>query len=184
MIVHNAREPESEDYIMTVGERIQDLRKKKGYSQEKLAAHLNMSRQAVAKWEQNVCEPSLDCLNSMAELFEVDLDYLITGKVAKEEKAESVIHEKETTIIKEKDHLLDKKDIILLITLVTSTVAFVGLFIYALLNPLYWNQKDSFLWWYNRFWVSSGTWFRIFVLISTFGIVSSLLVFLRRRKNK
>ena len=184
MIVHNAREPESEDYIMTVGERIQDLRKKKGYSQEKLAAHLNMSRQAVAKWEQNVCEPSLDCLTSMAELFEVDLDYLITGKVAKEEKAESVIHEKETTIIKEKDHLLDKKDIILLITLVTSTVAFVGLFIYALLNPLYWNQKDSFLWWYIRFWVSSGTWFRIFVLISTFGIVSSLLVFLRRRKNK
>lgn len=88
MIVHKARDrTESEDYTMTVGERIQDLRKKKGYSQEKLAAHLNMSRQAVAKWEQNVCEPSLDCLTSMAELFEVDLDYLITGKVA-EEKAE------------------------------------------------------------------------------------------------
>ena len=185
MIVHNARDStESEDYTMTVGERIQDLRKKKGYSQEKLAAHLNMSRQAVAKWEQNVCEPSLDCLTSMAELFEVDLDYLITGKVAEEEKAESVIREKETIIIKEKDHLLDKKDIILLITFITSTVAFIGLFIYALLNPLYWNQKYSFLWWYIRFWVSSGTWFRILALISTFGIVSSLLVFLRRRKNK
>ena len=47
---------------MTVGERIQDLRKKKGFSQEKLAEYLNMSRQAVAKWEQNVCEPNLDCL--------------------------------------------------------------------------------------------------------------------------
>ncbi|MBE5733178.1 MAG: helix-turn-helix domain-containing protein [Clostridiales bacterium] len=174
---------ESEDYTMTVGERIQDLRKKKGYSQEKLAAHLNMSRQAVAKWEQNVCEPSLDCLTSMAELFEVDLDYLITGKVA-EEKAEEVIREKETIIIKEKEHLLDKKDIILLITLITSTVAFIGLFIYALLNPLYWNQKYSFVWWYVRFWVSSGTWFRILALILTIGIVSSLLVFLRRRKNK
>ena len=185
MIVHNARDrTESEDYTMTVGERIQDLRKKKGYSQEKLAAHLNMSRQAVAKWEQNVCEPSLDCLTAMAELFEVDLDYLITGKVAEEEKAEEVIREKETIIIKEKDHLLDKKDIILLITFITSTVVFIGLFIYALLNPLYWNQKYSFLWWYIRFWVSSGTWFRILALISTIGIVSSLLVFLRRRKNK
>ena len=47
---------------MTVGERIQDLRKKKGFSQEKLAEYLNMSRQAVVKWEQNVCEPNLDCL--------------------------------------------------------------------------------------------------------------------------
>lgn len=164
---------------MTVGERIQYLRKKKGYSQEKLAAHLNMSRQAVAKWEQNVCEPSLDCLTSMAELFEVDLDYLITGKVV-EEKAAEVIREKETFIIK-KDHLLDKKDIILLITLITSTVVFTGLFIYALLNPLYWNQRYSFIWWYIRFWVSSGTWFRILALISTFGIVFSLFVFLRRR---
>lgn len=168
---------------MTVGERIQDLRKKKGYSQEKLAEHLNMSRQAVAKWEQNVCQPNLDCLTSMAELFEVDLDYLITGKVT-EEKAEEVIREKETTIIKEKDSLLDKKDIILLITLIVSIIAFIGLFIYALLNPLYWNQRYSFIWWYIRFWVSTGTWFRILVLISTFGIVFSLLVFLRRRRNK
>lgn len=71
---------------MTIGERIQDLRKKKGYSQEKLATHLNMSRQAVAKWEQNVCEPSLDCLTSMADLFEVDLDYLIAGKVSEKIK--------------------------------------------------------------------------------------------------
>lgn len=167
---------------MTVGERIQNLRKKKGYSQEKLATHLNISRQAVAKWEQNVCEPSLDCLISMAELFEVDLDYLITGKVT-EEKSEETIGEKATIIIKEKDNLLDKKDIILLITFIISTIAFIGLFIYALLNPLYWNQKYSFFWWYIRFWVSSGTWFRILVLISTFGIVFSLLLFLKRRRK-
>lgn len=56
------REIAREDDVMTVGERIQDLRKKKGFSQEKLAEYLNMSRQAVAKWEQNVCEPNLDCL--------------------------------------------------------------------------------------------------------------------------
>ncbi len=65
---------------MTLGERIQELRRKKGYTQEKLALHLNLSRQAVAKWEQNACEPNLDCLVAMAELFEVDLDYLITGR--------------------------------------------------------------------------------------------------------
>lgn len=169
---------------MTVGERIQDLRKKKGFSQEKLAEYLNMSRQAVAKWEQNVCEPNLDCLARMSDLFGVDLDYLIRGKASEEVKPDNVVHEKETLIIKEKDNLLDRKDIILLITLITSTAVFIGLFIYALLNPLYYDQKTSFVWWYVRIWISDGTWFRLMVLISAFGIVFSLNTFLKRRKNK
>ena len=169
---------------MTVGERIQDLRKKKGFSQEKLAEYLNMSRQAVAKWEQNVCEPNLDCLARMSDLFGVDLDYLIRGKASEELKPGNVVREKETIIIKEKDNLLDRKDIILLITLITSTTVFIGLFIYALLNPLYYDQKTSFVWWYVRMWISDGTWFRLMVLISAFGIVFSLRTFLKRRKNK
>ena len=169
---------------MTVGERIQDLRKKKGFSQEKLAEYLNMSRQAVAKWEQNVCEPNLDCLAKMSDLFEVDLDYLIRGKASEEVKPDNVVREKETIIIKEKDNLLDRKDIILLITLITSTAVFIGLFIYALLNPLYYDQKTSFVWWYVRIWISDGTWFRLMVLISIFGIAFSLRTFLKRRKNK
>ena len=169
---------------MTVGERIQELRKKKGFSQEKLAEYLNMSRQAVAKWEQNVCEPNLDCLARMSDLFGVDLDYLIRGKASEEINSGNVVREKETIIIKEKDNLLDRKDIILLITLITSTAVFIGLFIYALLNPLYYDQKTSFVWWYVRIWISDGTWFRLMVLISAFGIVSSLRTFLKRRKNK
>lgn len=167
---------------MTVGERIQDLRKKKGYSQEKLAEYLNMSRQAVAKWEQNICEPNLDCLAKMADLFEVDLDYLIRGKALEEVKTDNVVREKETVIIKE--NLLDKKDIVLLITLITSTAVFIGLFIYALLNPIHYKQSISFIWWYARFWILDGTWFRLLVLISAFGIIFSLLTFLKRRKSK
>ena len=174
---------ESEDYTMTIGERIQDLRKKKGYSQEKLAIILNMSRQAIAKWEKNICEPNIDCLTTMAELFEVDLCYLITGNVA-EKKTNEIIHDKETIIVKENSFFLDKKDILVLITFIVSTIIFIGLFIYALLNPIYLNQKYSFLWWYIQFWVSNGTWFRGLALISVFGIFFSLIVFLRRRKIK
>ena len=169
---------------MTVGERIQDLRKKEGFSQEKLAEYLNMSRQAVAKWEQNVCEPNLDCLAKMSDLFGVDLDYLIRGKASEELKVGNVVREKETIKIKEKDNLLDRKDIILLITLITSAAVFIGLFIYALLNPLYYNQKTSFAWWYVRIWILDGTWFRLLVLISIFGIAFSLRTFLKRRENK
>ena len=173
-----------EGYIMTVGERIQDLRKKNGYSQEKLAEYLNMSRQAVAKWEQNVCEPNLDCLVLMADLFNVNLDYLIRGKASEESKTDNVVREKETVIIKETDNLSEKKDIILLITLITSIVVFAGLFIYALLNPLYYNQKTSFVWWYVRIWISDGIWFRLLALISVFGIVFSLYTFLKRQNHK
>ncbi|MDE6442588.1 MAG: helix-turn-helix domain-containing protein [Clostridia bacterium] len=168
---------------MTIGERIRDLRKKKGYSQETLAAHLNMSRQAIAKWENDVCEPNLDCLTSIAQLFEVGLDYLITGQSVNVETPKEVVREKETIIIREKNHLLDKKDIILLIAFITSIAIFIGLFIYALLNPLYYNQTYSFIWWYVRFWVSSGTWFRILVFISIICIVTSLIIFLKRRRT-
>ncbi len=64
---------------MTVGERIKNLRKERGYSQESLSKHLHVSRQAVSKWEQNVCQPSLEDLTILAELFCVDLTFLITG---------------------------------------------------------------------------------------------------------
>ena len=167
---------------MTIGERIQELRKKKGYSQEKLATYLNMSRQAIAKWERNVCEPSIDCLISMSELFKVDLDFLIAGKVVDDEKFKNVIHKTEITMLKGTCFLLDKKDIILLISFITAIVAFIGLFVYALLNPIYWNQRYSFIWWYIRFWVSSGTWFRVLNVILVLVIVLSSNAFKKTKK--
>lgn len=105
---------------MTVGERIQDLRKKKGYTQEKLAAHLNLSRQAVAKWEQNACEPNLDCLVAMAELFEVDLDYLIAGKAS-----DSVTEKAPVTAGKEKKKRppMSKKKKTVLISVIAAVIA-------------------------------------------------------------
>lgn len=172
-----------EDCTVTIGERIQELRKKKGYSQEKLATYLNMSRQVIAKWEQNVCEPSIDCLISMSELFKVDLDFLIAGKVVDDEKSKNVIHKTEITMLKGTCFLLDKKDIILLISFITAIVTFIGLFVYALLNPIYWNQRYSFIWWYIRFWVLSGTWFRVLNVILVLVIVACLLILLKRPKN-
>lgn len=171
-----------EDCTVTIGERIQELRKKKGYSQEKLATYLNMSRQAIAKWERNVCEPSIDCLISMSELFKVDLDFLIAGKVVDDEKFKNVIHKTEITMLKGTCFLLDKKDIILLISFITAIVAFIGLFVYALLNPIYWNQRYSFIWWYIRFWVSSGTWFRVLNVILVLVIVLSSNAFKKTKK--
>ncbi len=157
---------------MTLGERIQDLRKKNGYSQEKLSSKLNVSRQAVQKWEQNICEPSMESLTMLAELFNVSLDFLLLGKEKEErEKTES-------------KNTLTKTDIVLLITFLLSVALFIGLFIYSLLNPMVYNQTKSFIWWYVRIWVSTGTLFRLLVLLSVVGIVTSLILFLKKRKTK
>ena len=64
---------------MTVGDRIQNLRKTKGMSQEELADKVGVSRQAVSKWESEQETPDLEKIVIMSELFEVTTDYLLKG---------------------------------------------------------------------------------------------------------
>ena len=62
---------------MTLGEKIQALRKQQGMSQEQLADTLNISRQAVSKWETNESQPDIERLIEISNLFNVSTDYLI-----------------------------------------------------------------------------------------------------------
>lgn len=62
---------------MDFGMKLQKLRKEKGLSQEELAQQLNVSRQAVSKWESSVGYPEIDKLIIISQLFEVSIDYLI-----------------------------------------------------------------------------------------------------------
>lgn len=64
---------------MTIGDRIQELRKKKGISQEDLANSIDVSRQAVSKWESGQSSPELEKIILLSEYFEVTTDYLIKG---------------------------------------------------------------------------------------------------------
>lgn len=62
---------------MTLGEKIIHLRKKRGLSQEELAITLNVSRQAVSKWETGEAKPDTDKVVALAEYFEVTTDWLL-----------------------------------------------------------------------------------------------------------
>lgn len=62
---------------MTLGEKLQALRQKKGLSQEQLAERLEVSRQSVSKWESGQSRPDMDKLVVLAELFGVSTDYLL-----------------------------------------------------------------------------------------------------------
>ena len=65
---------------MEFQQRLYELRRKAGLSQEGLADLVGVSRQAVQKWEAGASKPDLDNLAALAGYFQVSLDYLITGK--------------------------------------------------------------------------------------------------------
>lgn len=62
---------------MTLGEKITELRKKRGLSQEDLAITLGVSRQAVSKWELGDATPDTDKIIALADYFDVTTDWLL-----------------------------------------------------------------------------------------------------------
>ena len=65
---------------MMFNEKLKELRKKKGLTQEDLASELNVSRQAITKWESGDGAPDIDNLRNIALFFHVSVDYLIDNK--------------------------------------------------------------------------------------------------------
>jgi transcriptional regulator with XRE-family HTH domain len=64
---------------MNIADRIQNLRKVKGISQEELADKVGVSRQAVSKWEGEQSVPDLEKVIIMSEYFNVTTDYILKG---------------------------------------------------------------------------------------------------------
>jgi transcriptional regulator with XRE-family HTH domain len=62
---------------MTIGEQISTLRKRKKWSQTKLAEISSTSREAIGKYERGEVTPSVEVAKRLAILFEVSLDYLV-----------------------------------------------------------------------------------------------------------
>ena len=65
---------------MTVGNRISELRKKKGYTQEYVAEQLGVSRQAVSKWESDASLPSTENLLQLSNILDVSLSEITESK--------------------------------------------------------------------------------------------------------
>ncbi len=89
---------------MTIGKRISNLRKERSYSQEYVAEKLNVSRQAVSKWEQDQCAPDTYNLIALAELFDVSVEYIAVGK-----KEEITMNENQAAHIDNKEKISVRK---------------------------------------------------------------------------
>ena len=86
---------------MSFGENLINLRRQKGWSQDDLANNLNISRQAISKWENNTSKPDVDNIEKISKIFSVKIDELLNNElpndkavaldVKKEEKKEKTI---------------------------------------------------------------------------------------------
>ena len=81
---------------MTMGEKLQLLRKSRGLSQEQLAAELDVSRQAISKWECGDSTPDLDKLRAICTYFGVTTDHLIWEN--EEDAPKAAVPEKERAL--------------------------------------------------------------------------------------
>lgn len=72
---------------MKLEEKLVAMRKEKGLSQLKLAEEMNVSRQAISRWERGTAVPSTENLKYLGRLYDVPLDYLLH-----EDAPEPVLH--------------------------------------------------------------------------------------------
>lgn len=81
---------------MEFHEKLQELRRQKGLTQEELAEQLFVSRTAVSKWESGRGYPNIDSLKAIAKFFSVTIDELLSGgeilSIAEEEKQRARMH--------------------------------------------------------------------------------------------
>ena len=80
----------SERGKMMLADKIIELRKKLGWSQEQLAEQLEVSRQSVSKWESGMSIPDIDKIVKMSGLFGVSTDYLLREDISVIEPVEEL----------------------------------------------------------------------------------------------
>ena len=67
---------------MNIGDKLVELRKKKGLSQEELAEKLDVTRQTISKWELNETSPNINQAKEISRLFNVSLDELVCNNIS------------------------------------------------------------------------------------------------------
>lgn len=92
---------------MSIGERIAGLRKARNLSQGQLADALDISRQAVSKWENDQASPDTLKLVKLAEVLDTEVEYLATGRKPVYEEAPIVLN-----MVKKVDKVVEVEKIV------------------------------------------------------------------------
>ncbi len=140
---------------MELGEKLQELRKSRGLTQEELAEALYVSRTAVSKWESGRGYPNIDSLKEISSYFGVTLDELLS--------AEKIL------TIAEKENKSNIRGICDLLFGIVDIFSFILIFL-----PLYPNRVNEYIYSVNLFsYTDASTW-----IISICWIIFSLMIML------
>lgn len=107
---------------MTIGEKLLELRKSKGLSQEELAEQLHVTRQTISKWETDQSTPDFDKIVPLCNLYGISADELLIGK--KSEK-KGIEFSKE---IRRKKAMITAVSVVLYILSVVAIILFSEIF--------------------------------------------------------
>lgn len=129
---------------MIIGEKLLELRKKKGLSQEEVAQELNVSRQTISKWETDQSTPDFDKIIPICELYNITTDELLRG-IKKEDDVgiDTMVNEVEKIDKKDKKAKGIAISIVLYITSIAAIVGFsvagapvLGLVFFFIINAI------------------------------------------------
>ncbi len=107
--------------MMTIYDKLVELRKSKGWSQEDLAERLNVSRQAISRWENGTALPDAGNLLQLSQLYGVSADYLLNDEYESDADLPSVKSIRTTF-----DHTVKDNQKFLFIAAAAFLVAVVG----------------------------------------------------------
>lgn len=147
---------------------LKTARVNKGLNQQEVADALGISRQAISKWENNKTYPDIDNLVLLSELYEVSLDDLVkeqrelTEQLHENQVKQKSTHQKLNVISKEMAKKQDEGLMLLVISLVSAFIPFLGIII-----PVYvmWRNAQNNSFYRLIFWVSG-----IVILVSMWNI--------------
>jgi transcriptional regulator with XRE-family HTH domain len=117
---------------MTVGDKILNLRKARGWSQEELAEQVGVTRQAVSRWESNAAKPDTDKIVDICDLFGVSADYLLRDKYAGEGEPQPT---SEAPAVPAKATGVTALQILGILMIISSILVFCALGIMSAINP-------------------------------------------------
>lgn len=153
---------------MTLYEKLYNLRRKQGLSQEGLAEKLNCSRQVISKWENGMTTPDAEMLQKYSELFGVSIDYLVKEDI------------EDPTSVQPAEKNGENKKLLGILGLVISLLGCVSLIVFGVISVFSSDAADKIA--QSSMIVIDGTF--IAMLLSVLFVVFGAVILIKTMKHK